>query len=326
MRPLWHVLAGLLLAARPAASRRGAMETGTGLEGGEFGIWDLGSAEGALGLGTPPSPPLCSSVPTAGGLKWVRERVAGRHLAPVRLGWDFQPGWGVPGSGTLLSVVFVCWLGVGSVPKAHGMWAARWRARGWCSSCWSGLSFLAVHTCADSRSARGSGVLHGTCRQGLRSCCARSCGVLGPGISCSHDGAVTAALLRWCAGTARAGCAGVCSRQALGLERNRIIIWCWLFQQPCGEGGQEGLMLTAPAPFPSAARQDGHPAPAGVSPPKGGVWPWTGTRQCQAAAGEASSPCLRAESSPRPCLRPGTGPRRAVCSRRVRGRAVLSGG
>lgn len=85
-------------------------------------------------------------------------------------------------------------------------------------------------------------------------------------------------------------------------------------------------MLTAPAPFPSPARQDGHPAPAGVSPPKGGVWPWTGTRQCQAAAGEASSPCLRAESSPRPCLWLGTGPRRAVCSRRVRGGAVLSGG
>ncbi|KAI6076876.1 hypothetical protein LUU34_00450100 [Aix galericulata] len=29
-------------------------------------------------------------------------------------------------------------------------------------------------------------------------------------------------------------------------------------------------MLRAPAPFPSPARQDGHPAPAGVSPPKGG--------------------------------------------------------
>lgn len=116
----------------------------------------------------------------------------------------------------------------------------------------SGLSFLAVHTCADSRSAQGSGVLHGTCRQGLRGCRAQSCGVLGPGISCSHDGAVTAVLLRWCAGTARAGCAGVCSRQALGLEQNRIIIWGWLFQRGGCPGGfdAEG---TRSFPIPSKA-------------------------------------------------------------------------
>lgn len=201
MRPLWHVLAGLLLAARPAASRRGAMETGTGPEGGGIGARERGFRGwgGVFGSGTPPRPPCC---PPVVGLTGCESGWLGGTLHPARLGWDLRPCWGVSGAVRLLSVVFACWLGVGSVPKAHGVRAARWRGRGWCSSGQAMLGgwvvpALDVHTCADSRSARGSGTLHGTRRQGLRGCRARSCGALGPGISSASGPCIAAPTLCW---------------------------------------------------------------------------------------------------------------------------------
>lgn len=132
----------------------------------------------------------------------------------------------------------------------------------------SGLSFLAVHTCADSRSARGRGCCTGPADRG---CGAAALGAAGFWVPASPAATTEPSLQRCSDGVqGQQGLAALGS--APGLEQNRIIIWCWLFQQPCGEGGQEGLMLRAPAPFPSPARQDGlgHPAPTGVSPPKGG--------------------------------------------------------
>lgn len=268
MRPLWHVLAGLLLAARPAASRRGAMETGTGLEG--LGNLGFGLCRGGFGVGHPTEPPAL----LVRAHRWWAQMGA-------RAG-----GWEAPCTSAA---------GVGFSARLGGFWVGDAAFCGLCmlARCWlcpqgprrAGSPVVCpglVQQLLSSRvfpfwpctrvltaAALGAwGCCTGPADRGCGAAALRAAGFWVP----ASPAATTEPSLQRCSDGVQGQQGLAALGSAPGLEQNRIIIWGWLFQQPCGEGVQEGLMLRAPAPFPSPARQDGlgHPAPAGVSPPKGG--------------------------------------------------------